>query len=110
MLEASGRRILLPGDLESPGLEMLLKKKALDCDVIMAPHHGSTHSDPRSFQAWTNPEWVVISGGSGEATMVKQAYLGQGTRVLHTAESGAIRVDIKRNQIEVRSWLDSPWK
>ena len=47
---------------------------------------------------------------SGEAGMVKQAYLGQGTRVLHTAESGAIRVDIKGNQIEVRSWLDSPWK
>ena len=110
MIEAAGRRILLPGDLESPGLEMLLGKQALDCDVIMAPHHGSTHSDPRGFHAWTNPEWVVISGGSGEATIVKRAYSGPNTRVLHTAESGAIRVEIKKNRIHVQSWLDSPWK
>ncbi|MEE3371070.1 MAG: ComEC/Rec2 family competence protein [Planctomycetota bacterium] len=110
MIEAAGRRILLPGDLESPGLEMLLGKQALDCDVIMAPHHGSTHSDPLGFHAWTNPEWVVISGGAGESTMVKRAYCGPNTQVLHTAESGAIRVEIKENRIHVQSWLDSPWK
>lgn len=110
MVETAGRRILLPGDLESPGLEMLLGKQALDCDVIMAPHHGSTHSDPLGFHAWTKPEWVVISGGSGDATIAKQAYYGENTHVLHTAESGAIRVEIKGNQIAVRSWLDAPWK
>ena len=42
----AGRRILLTGDLEPPGLEALLNGAPLDCDVLMAPHHGSGGSDP----------------------------------------------------------------
>lgn len=41
-----GRRLLLPGDLESPGLDELLAEEPRDCDVVLAPHHGSAHSDP----------------------------------------------------------------
>ena len=110
MIETAGYRILLPGDLESPGLEMLLSGQPLDCDVIMAPHHGSAHSDPLRFRTWTSPEWVVISGGSGDIQTSKQAYYGKYTRVLHTSESGAVRVEIKENQVHVQSWLGSPWK
>lgn len=45
-LESHGRRILLTGDLETPGLERLLAGLPLDCDVLLAPHHGSTRSNP----------------------------------------------------------------
>lgn len=41
-----GRRVLLPGDLESPGLDDLLAEEPEHFDVIMAPHHGSRRSDP----------------------------------------------------------------
>ena len=59
-----GRRLLLPGDLESPGLDELLAEDPVDCDVVLAPHHGSAQSDPPGFVAWTTPEWTIISGDS----------------------------------------------
>ncbi len=39
-----GREILLPGDLESPGLDDLLAEEPRRCDVLLAPHHGSRQS------------------------------------------------------------------
>jgi competence protein ComEC len=45
-IEHAGRRILLTGDLESPGLEDVLAEEPLDCDVVLAPHHGSPRSSP----------------------------------------------------------------
>ena len=45
-VEYQGRRVLLTGDLESPGLDDLLAEEPLDCDVVLAPHHGSGFSDP----------------------------------------------------------------
>ena len=96
LVEFDGRRILLPGDLESPGLEDLLDEPQLDCDVIMAPHHGSTRSNPVGFAKWSSPEYVVISGGLGrDATPVKTAYELAGGRVYHTAEVGLVQVSIR---------------
>lgn len=45
-IEYQGRRILLTGDVEPPGLESLYAELPYDCDVTMAPHHGSLASDP----------------------------------------------------------------
>jgi competence protein ComEC len=46
LIEHAGRRLLLTGDLESPGLADVLAEEPLDCDAILAPHHGSRRSDP----------------------------------------------------------------
>jgi competence protein ComEC len=90
-----GRNILLPGDLESPGLEDVMAEMPLDCDLVMAPHHGSTRSDPRGFSAWTTPEHVVISGRTGvNVGAVRWAYEHGGAEVTHTAIDGAIRFEI----------------
>lgn len=45
-IEYQGRRVLLTGDLETPGLDDLLAEAPLDTDVLLAPHHGSAFSDP----------------------------------------------------------------
>jgi len=45
-IEYAGRRVLLTGDLEQPGLDDLIAEEPLDCDVVLAPHHGSAFSDP----------------------------------------------------------------
>ena len=55
LIDSGGRRILLPGDLEKVGLEFLLSGPAIDCDVVMAAHHGSPHSHPPEFMAWATP-------------------------------------------------------
>jgi competence protein ComEC len=45
-IEYQGRRLLLTGDLESPGLDDVIAEQPYDCDVVLAPHHGSPSSDP----------------------------------------------------------------
>jgi hypothetical protein len=39
-----------------------MEDPGLDCDIVLAPHHGSELSDPPGFAAWCTPEWVVMSG------------------------------------------------
>jgi competence protein ComEC len=46
LIEHAGRRIMLTGDLEWPGLDYLLDEEPIDCDVVLAPHHGSPRSNP----------------------------------------------------------------
>lgn len=109
-IEYQAKRILLPGDLESPGMEDLIALAPQPYDVVMAPHHGSLHSDPHGFAAWSTPRWTVISGGHGrDVESVAAAYSTLGGEVLHTAASGAVRVTIDSNQLEVRAWRLTPW-
>jgi competence protein ComEC len=106
-----GKRILLPGDLESPGLEDVLDEEPRDCDCVMAPHHGSLRSNPRGFAAWSTPEWVVISGGyERDLDKVIAAYQTNAASVLHTARDGAVRVTLDREQIRVQSWRNDQWR
>ena len=85
-------RILLPGDLESPGLEAVLAGTSYDCDVLLAPHHGSPTSDPLGFAAWCTPQWVVVSGERRDTdSSIVSTYQQQGARVVCTATQGAIR-------------------
>ncbi len=90
-VEYARRRVLLPGDLESPGLDYVLAELPLACDVLMAPHHGSQRSDPPGLAAWSTPRWVVVSGGTGsDVATVTQTYQTAGARVLHTHDDGTI--------------------
>lgn len=96
-VEYDGRRILLPGDLESPGIEQVIADPPLDCDILLAPHHGSPLSDPPGFAAWCSPEWVIFSGGDRDRTTLSQhSYQRAGAVVCHTAASGAVSFDLRR--------------
>lgn len=105
LVEYQGRRILLTGDLETPGLESLLATAPVDCDVVLAPHHGSPRSDPPGLLAWSHPEWVVISGeyrASGEP--IRRAYADAGAKVLTTGKEGAVSVTIRDRQVKVKTF------
>jgi competence protein ComEC len=103
-VEYAGRRLLLPGDLEKSGVARLLAEPACDCDVLLAPHHGSAQSDPAGFALWSTPEWVIVSGGRDASPAVFAAYEDRGARVLHTARDGAVRVLIQPDGIEATHW------
>jgi len=97
LVEWRGRRILLPGDLESPGLEDVLAEEPVDCDVVLAPHHGSAGSDPVGFAAWTTPEVVLVSGNDPTAARTAlTGYTQQGARIWHTAADGCLQVVVER--------------
>lgn len=100
-----GRSFLLPGDLEEEGLDDVMAELPLDCDIVMAPHHGSPRSHPTRFAAWSTPEVVVISGGEGRETdAARSAYKIGDTKVLHTARDGAIRIVIDESRVDVSRW------
>jgi len=105
-VEHLGHRIILPGDLDPPGTDDVLAEEPLDCDVLQAPHHGSRRSNPTGMAEWCTPDWVVISGSHRwDPGPIKEAYEAVDSRVLHTADSGAVSVTIDRAGVRVKSFL-----
>jgi competence protein ComEC len=108
-VEYEGRRLLLTGDLESDGLRRVLEMPRVDCDILMAPHHGSARSEPANIVNWSTPEWAVISSGQGELQAADQYRPLLGSRALNTAETGAVRARLSAERVEVRAWRVDPW-
>jgi competence protein ComEC len=111
-VECQGRRVLLPGDLESPGTQALLAQPPWDCDVLLAPHHGSARSNPPGFSAWSRPEWVVISGSRSQdrARGVRSGYEAASARVFHTAYDGAVRFVLSAEAVSAARWHNGAWQ
>ena len=108
LLEYAGRRILLPGDLESPGMDDMLTEEPRRCDVLMAPHHGSRQSNSPGLAAWCKPRWVVFSGSARwNAPEVDTTYRAVGGRPLHTQVSGAVRVQLGAAGVQVTPFLEN---
>ena len=103
----AGQSILLPGDLESPGLETVTAERPQSFDILLAPHHGSRHSDPPGFAAWCTPKWVVVSGPrtSPEQQVTTDSYEQVGAQVLHTANVGAVEFVFDERGLEVTQFL-----
>ena len=101
-VEYHGHRILLPGDLDPPGMNDLLAEEPWPCDVLLAPHHGSRRSDPPGLAQWAKPHFVVVSGGlSVDVRQTTASYRKSGATVFHTGESGAIRMKVDRQRLSV---------
>ena len=108
-VECFGRRILLPGDLESPGLNDLLAEEPMRCDVLLAPHHGSRKSNSPELAAWCRPRWVVLSGGGRwNRPDIEATYRAVGGRVLPTSDRGAIRARITAEGIQMSGFVEPP--
>lgn len=61
LLSYEGRRILLTGDLEEPGLSQVMELPLSPVDVLVSPHHGSRVSNTERFAAWCKPQLVISS-------------------------------------------------
>ena len=105
-LEFAGRRLILPGDLEPPGLQPLFAAGKRNADVLLAPHHGSLRSEPATMWAWCSPEVVVISAGlrRAEPSSGADAYWAAGARnVFHTAVDGAVTIRMTSDAMHLRT-------
>lgn len=104
-VEYEGRRILLTGDLETPGIDDLLAESPCHCDVILTPHHGSARSNPPGFAAWSTPNVAVVSGSFNDRRPeVEGAYRASGAAVLNTADCGAIQATVRDGQVVISTW------
>jgi competence protein ComEC len=101
---------LLTGDLEGMGLRRLLNTRPLDCDVLLAPHHGSPRSNPDAMISWSTPEWAVFSSGQPQSVRNNPYHATMGPRALNTADVGAVRVILGREEVNVRAWQIDPWE
>jgi competence protein ComEC len=111
-IDHAGKTLLLPGDLEPPGTQMLINQPRPPAGgVLMAPHHGSVAKESRAVLQWSRPRETVVSGGRRAMRMEVEEMLAiTGSGVFVTAKVGAIRVRLDPNgQIELRTWRRSPW-
>lgn len=106
LLEYGRSRILLTGDLELEGQEKLLGLAPIDCDVIMAPHHGSLSTNHFSVAEWSSPEHVVISCAKEKVRdAVVKDYESFDALVYKTSDRGAIEFRSDGSRISVDFFL-----
>jgi competence protein ComEC len=110
-IEYQGVRILMPGDVEPPGLDRLLEQPIWDCDFLIAPHHGSPDSEPDKVLDWCRPECVLISGGKVDyRPAVLEPYQRGSDRLLHTHRDGAVRIEIDPEGTRIKTFGEGEWR
>ena len=94
-VEAQGRAVLLPGDIEAAQEAALLGRGLpLAADLLLVPHHGSRTSSTPAFIASVAPRWAIVQAGyrnrfGHPAPAIVERYRTAGVHVLDTAACGA---------------------
>jgi competence protein ComEC len=106
MVEVSGLRILLTGDLEPESQRAVLATGVdLRADVLKVPHHGSAQQDP-GFIAAANARLAVISAGRNNdyghpAPRTLDLLSHDTVRTATTNVSGALVITNTNNQLSL---------
>ena len=121
MLRVQGQHgaVLLAGDI-GEGIEEGLAKRQpqqLRADVVLAPHHGSAGSSTPPFVTTTQTRLVLVSAGHGNRfghprREVVERWRHAGAEVLTTAGSGAVRVWLGEQGLQLRErrrWRKRLW-
>ncbi|HMO14637.1 MAG TPA: DNA internalization-related competence protein ComEC/Rec2 [Pirellulaceae bacterium] len=102
--------MLLPGDLEGPGLNCLLVSEASGFDVVMAPHHGSRRSNPERFIEWSEPSVWVVSSKPGSVNRQSMHKINErGIALRNTGDDNAVRVKLAARHVELQTWANGIW-
>ncbi len=102
--------VLLTGDIEGEGQEMLRSIAIERIDVMMAPHHGAKSANmvrksnngdklPSTMANWARPKMVISSQKSGSIDHLKAAYAPVMATIWDTHTCGAIEVRWDRNHL-----------
>lgn len=101
--------LLLAGDIGKPSEAWLLQAdaRALRADAVLVPHHGSAGSSTAAWVRAVAPQLALVSAGHGNRfghprAEVVQRWQQQGAEVLGTPGSGALRVWLGRQGLQVR--------
>jgi competence protein ComEC len=96
----TGKAVLLCGDLQEKGIEMLLASGGdLKADILQAPHHGGNIDNVGELIKAVGPVYVFISTGIPR----DPAPFGKG-RVLQTYQVGAVTFTLGSGDISVKSY------
>ena len=110
-INASGRVVLLTGDIEREAEHVLVEDSAsaLRAGVVVAPHHGSRTSSSPAFVGAVQADVVLFPAGyRNRFGFPKQdiiaRYQRHGARALDTGRSGAIEVRVRRTGLLIRTF------
>lgn len=108
-MESAQGAVLLTGDIGEVIERELLRRDAasLRAEVVLAAHHGSGGSSDPAFVAATGARLVLVSSGFGNRfghprPQVVKRWQEAGAEVLDTAQSGAIRVWLGPEGLQLR--------
>ena len=94
-----GRTILFTGDIQDAAMRGLLAHpELLKCDVLVAPHHGSSESTTADFVRAVNPS-IIISSNDRTLTGKQKRFehLIGNAQLLRTNRCGAITIHISKD-------------
>lgn len=117
MMEYGSHLVLLPGDISTRVERQLLTELPELSDrigtlVLLAPHHGSKTSSGAGFVSALAPELVIFTAGYRHRyghphPDVVARYEAAGSEMLNTATTGALRLTLARNGVEVHAWREA---
>ncbi len=113
--------VLLAGDIGHREEAALLRDSAgtLRADVVVVPHHGSAGSSSPAWVEAVSPQLALVSAGHGNRFRhprpeVVARWQATGAEVLNTADSGALRVwlgpqglQVREQRVFERRWWDA---
>jgi competence protein ComEC len=112
-IDYRGKTFLFPGDLESPGEEILVSNAGdmVKSDILLSPHHGSKTSSSKEFLEMVQPRICIISSRAGNSSnFPHQTVLDRlhdvGCRVIRISRSGAVEVIVGKDRFKVRTFLE----
>lgn len=101
--------ILLAGDIEKRSEALLVQQAGarLAAEAVVVPHHGSAGSSTPAWVAAVAPRLAIVSAGHRNRfghprAEVVERWQAVGAEVLTTADSGAVRVWLGREGLQVR--------
>jgi competence protein ComEC len=110
VLETSGVRILLPGDIDLVRERQLVSmwQGDLSSDVLLAGHHGSATSSSHLWLKHVRPAHLMVSAGHSNrfghpSAKVLDAAEAHDVQVWNTATDGAVTIETNRGQVHITS-------
>lgn len=97
-LRFAGRSVLFPADIQDPGFTGVLKNaRALQSDVLIAAHHGSSEDLTPAFLTAVHADWI-LSSNLGRLTNKQKRFntMVGDTPFFRTSDCGAITITISR--------------
>lgn len=106
LVRHAGNSILLTGDLEGVGRDLLLSQSPGIVDVLQAPHHGSPLANGPELVAWARPRLVVACQRRlhEENPVVPHGYRASGAHYLSTGQHGAITIRSRSDGVIVETY------
>ncbi len=108
-IETAQGAVLLAGDIEKRSEALLVQHAGalLAAEAVVVPHHGSASSSTPAWVAAVAPRLAIVSAGHRNRfghprAEVVARWQAVGAEVLNTSESGAVRVWLGREGLQVR--------